>query len=81
MQILRVNPDVERAQIERLRALRDRRDNAAAQTALDKLEEGGGGTENLLPQILDCVEAYATVGEISNRLRKVWGEYRESASV
>ncbi len=79
--ILRVHPEVERAQIERLRALRERRDSAATEKALGKLEEGARSTENLLPRILDCVEAYATVGEISNRLRKVWGEYREAATV
>jgi methylmalonyl-CoA mutase N-terminal domain/subunit len=48
---------------------------------LARLEEGARGTENLLPRILECVEAYATVGEISNRLRVVWGEYREAATV
>jgi methylmalonyl-CoA mutase, N-terminal domain len=79
--ILRVDPAVERAQIERLRALRERRDSAAAEKTLSRLEEAARGTENLLPRILDCVEAYATVGEISNRLRKVWGEYREAATV
>lgn len=79
--ILRVDPAVEQAQIERVRALRNRRDAAAVERALAKLEEGARGTENLLPRILECVEAYATVGEISNRLRKVWGEYRESATV
>ena len=81
VKILRVDPAVERAQTERLRALRERRDSAAVEKALGKLEEGARGTENLLPRILDCVEAYATVGEISNRLRKVWGEYREAATV
>ena len=79
--ILRVDPEVERGQIERLRALRERRDSAAVEKALGKLEEGARGAENLLPRILDCVEAYVTVGEISNRLRKVWGEYQEAATV
>ncbi|MBA3514104.1 MAG: methylmalonyl-CoA mutase family protein [Pyrinomonadaceae bacterium] len=79
--ILRVDPAVEKAQVERLRTLRQRRDSQAAETALVKLEEGARGTENLLPSILECVEAYATVGEISNRLRGVWGEYREAATV
>ena len=78
---LRVNADVERAQIERVRAVRARRDSAAAESALTKLEEAARGTENLLPRILACVEAYVTVGEIGNRLRTVWGEYRESATV
>jgi methylmalonyl-CoA mutase N-terminal domain/subunit len=45
------------------------------------LEEAARGTENLLPRILACVEAYATVGEISHRLRRVWGEYREALTV
>ncbi len=79
--ILRVDPAVEQAQVERLRALRDKRDSHAVDTALARLEEGARGTENLLPRILECVEAYATVGEISNRLRGVWGEYRETATV
>ena len=79
--ILRVDPAVEQAQVERLRSLRDKRDSHAAETALSRLEEGARGTENLLPRILECVEAYATVGEISNRLRNVWGEYRETATV
>jgi methylmalonyl-CoA mutase N-terminal domain/subunit len=79
--ILRVNPAVEQAQVERLRALRDRRNSSAVETALSRLEEDARGTENLLPRILECVEAYATVGEISNRLRLVWGEYRETTTV
>lgn len=79
--ILRVDPAVEQAQVERLRALRQRRDSVAVETTLARLEEGARGTENLLPRILECVEAYVTVGEISNRLRGVWGEYRETANV
>ncbi len=78
---LRVDPAVEQAQVERLRALRERRDSRAVETALARLEEGARGAENLLPRILECVEIYATVGEISNRLRGVWGEYREAATV
>jgi len=79
--ILRVDPAVEQAQVERLRALRQRRDSLAVESTLARLEEGARGTENLLPRILECVEAYATVGEISNRLRGVWGEYREAATM
>jgi methylmalonyl-CoA mutase N-terminal domain/subunit len=81
VQTLRIDPAIEQAQIERVRAVRSRRDSAAAHAALTKLEEAARGTENLLPRILDCVEAYVTVGEISNRLRKVWGEYRETSTV
>ena len=69
-------------QIERVRAVREKRDAEKAENALAKLEESRAkGDENLLPKILDCVENYVTVGEISNRLRKVWGEYREAVTV
>src|SRR6267142_1051209 len=78
---LRVDPAIENTQVERLHALRAGRDAAAVETALRKLEEAAQGTENVLPRILDCVEAFATVGEISNRLRDVWGEYREAVTV
>ena len=78
---LRVNPAIEQQQIERLHAVRARRDSVAVESALTKLEAAARGRENLLPFILEGVEAYATVGEISNRLRNVWGEYQESATV
>jgi len=79
--ILKVDERIERAQVERVRAVRERRDSAFAETALAKIEEAARGTENLLPRILDAVEASVTVGEISHRLRKVWGEYREAVTV
>ena len=78
---LRVDPSVEEAQIARVLALRERRDSTIAEAALVRLEESARGSENVLPRILECVEAYATVGEISNRLRRVWGEYREAVTV
>ena len=78
---LRVDPAVELDQIERVRALRRRRDSNATQFALARLQEAAKGTENVLPRILECVEALATVGEISNRLRAVWGEYREAVTL
>ncbi|HYY96045.1 MAG TPA: methylmalonyl-CoA mutase family protein [Pyrinomonadaceae bacterium] len=78
---LRIDPAIERAQVERLRSLRERRDNERVEVTLTLLEEAARGTENLLPRILDCVEALATVGEISRRLRHVWGEYREAVTV
>ncbi len=79
--ILRVDPAIEQAQIERVRSLRERRDGEAAEAELVRLEAAARGTENILPRILACVEAHVTVGEISNRLRRVWGEYRESVSI
>jgi len=78
---LRIDAEREVAQVARVKALRDRRDQPLTDTALTKLEETANGDGNLLPVILECVEAYATVGEISNRLRRVWGEYRETATV
>jgi methylmalonyl-CoA mutase, N-terminal domain len=79
--IQRVDARVERDQIERVRAVRARRDAAKAENALSKLEEAARGSENMMPLILDCVENLVTVGEISHRLRKVWGEYREAVTV
>jgi methylmalonyl-CoA mutase N-terminal domain/subunit len=79
--LLRVDEAIEREQVERLRALRERRDAVAAANALTALEEAAQGTENVLPRILTCVESWVTVGEISNCLRKVWGEYREAVSM
>lgn len=81
VQVLRIDPELEQAQIQRVRALRERRDAARATAALNKLQEAAQTSENLLPRILECVEAYATVGEISNTLRRVWGEYRETSTV
>src|SRR4051812_23191569 len=78
---LRVDPSIEQDQIERVRAVRAGRDAIATENSLKKLEEAARGTENVLPRILKCVEASATVGEISNRLRTVWGEYREAVTV
>jgi methylmalonyl-CoA mutase, N-terminal domain len=78
---LRIDPSVERAQVERLRALRTRRDAEKTEVALTLLEDAARSTDNLLPHILRCVEALATVGEISHRLRRVWGEYREAVTV
>ena len=79
--IQRVDAAIEQQQVERLRAVRAKRDAKKAENYLAKLEEAATGTENLLPKILDCVENYVTVGEISHKLRKVWGEYREAVTV
>jgi len=80
MPVLRVDPDLERAQVERVRAVRARRDAAAA-VAIAEVERAAGGGENLMPRILAAVEARATVGEISDAMRRVFGEYRESVVV
>jgi methylmalonyl-CoA mutase N-terminal domain/subunit len=79
--VLRIDPALEQAQVERVRSLRERRDAKAVNAALEKLQQAAGTTENLLPRMLESVEVYATVGEISNALRSVWGEYRETSVV
>ena len=67
--------------VARVQAVRAKRDANAADAALKRIEEAAQGTENLLPHILTAVEAYATVGEVSNVLRRIWGEYRESITI
>jgi methylmalonyl-CoA mutase N-terminal domain/subunit len=78
---LRIDPLIEREQVARLEALRARRDSAKTTAALAELERSARGSENLLPRILAAVEAYATVGEISDTLRRVYGEYQESVVI
>jgi methylmalonyl-CoA mutase N-terminal domain/subunit len=75
----RLDPALEKAQVERLRQVRAGRDSALAAEALDKLEQAARGAANLMPAILDAARAYATLGEISGRLKSVFGEYREAA--
>jgi methylmalonyl-CoA mutase N-terminal domain/subunit len=79
--ILRVDAEIERSQIARLNALRAKRDSALAKSALAELQSRAVTTENLLPAILAAVEAYATIGEISDALRRVFGEYQESVVI
>jgi methylmalonyl-CoA mutase N-terminal domain/subunit len=76
--LLRIDEEIERSQIARLNALRAKRDSSRTKSALAELQRRAGTTENLLPAILAAVEAYATVGEISDALRRLFGEYHES---
>jgi methylmalonyl-CoA mutase N-terminal domain/subunit len=79
--VLRIDPGIEREQVERLHALRARRNAARAAAALAAVESRARSGENLMPAILAAVEAYATVGEISDVLRGVFGEYRETVAL
>jgi methylmalonyl-CoA mutase, N-terminal domain len=74
---LRLDPAREHAQIERLRQVRASRSQHVLEQKLAALEEAARGSDNLIPPILEAAASYATVGEISDRLRKVFGEYRE----
>ena len=74
----RLDPAIEQAQVLRLGALRSSRNGILVDQRLDALEAAAQGSCNLVPHILAAAEAYATVGEISGRLRSVFGEYREA---
>jgi methylmalonyl-CoA mutase N-terminal domain/subunit len=75
---LRIDDQIERAQLARLNTLRAKRDASKVKASLAELERRAKSTENLLPAILAAVESYATVGEISDAMRHVYGEYQES---
>jgi methylmalonyl-CoA mutase N-terminal domain/subunit len=79
--IQRIDPGLESKQVERLRALRARRDPGPWKDALKQVEDAARSGANLMPRILRAVEAYATVGEISDTLRKVFGEYKEAVVI
>ncbi len=78
---LRVDPQIEAQQRERLGRLRAGRDQGAVDAALDKLAAAAQGREALIPRIMQCVEAQATLGEICGRLRQVWGEYHPPSTL
>ena len=78
---LRIDPEVERSQVARLKALRARRDGLKAKRALDEIDRRARSNENLMPAILAAVESYATVGEVSDTLRGAFGEYEESVVI
>lgn len=76
--ILRVDPEVQSRQVEKLKKLRSNRDNERVKRLLEELGNSASGDRNLMPKIIECVEAYATVGEISDTLRKVFGTFQEN---
>jgi len=78
---LKIDPEIERTQVARVKALRARRDGTKARAAIDEVERRARSNENLMPAILGAVEAFATVGEISDAMRRVFGEYRETVVV
>jgi len=77
----KIDPGLELKQIERVRALRMRRGAGPWKSALQAVEDAARSGENVMPRILAAVEAYATVGEISDAMRRVFGEYREAVVV
>ena len=79
--IQRIDPALEPKQVERVRALRARRDKKVWESALQQIEDAARTGENLMPRIVAAVEACATVGEISDSMRKVFGEYKETVVI
>jgi len=77
----RIDAELERRQVERVRAVRARRDAARWAAAVRGVEDAAQSGENLMPRIIEAVEAMATVGEIADALRRVFGEYRETVAI
>ena len=76
--LLKVDMSIQKKQCERLKKVKERRDNIKVDNILKKLEQEANGNINLMPTIIDAVKSYTTIGEISNILRKVFGEYKEN---
>ena len=81
VEILYIDDSTADTQLERLKELRRTRNNDVVRAALDRLQDVARGTGNTMHPLLDCVRAYATVGEMCDALREVWGEYEEVPSI
>jgi methylmalonyl-CoA mutase N-terminal domain/subunit len=77
IELLTIDPEVEQRQVERVRQLRASRDGRECHSALEAVTRAAGGTDNLVPHVIAAVEARATLGEISDAMRSVFGEYEE----
>jgi len=77
IEILYIDDSTAELQLQRLEELKRSRDNDQVRRTLDALKAGAKGRDNTMPLLLDCVRAYATVGEMCDALREVWGEYEE----
>ena len=79
LEVFRLDPSVEHAQIERIRAVRASRSRRDCETALEAVERTARSADNLVPVVIEAVEKHATLGEIADAMRRVFGEYRDSA--
>jgi methylmalonyl-CoA mutase N-terminal domain/subunit len=79
--LLEIDDSVEKKQIERLRRLRQDRDNEQVEQLLDRVRQVARSSDNIMPVLIEAVKAYATVGEITGALREVFGDYREPETV
>ncbi len=76
-ELLEVGTEVEQKQVARLKKIKAERNNQKVSQVLDKVHQVARGNDNIMPVLIEAVKAYATLGEISNALRDVFGEYRE----
>jgi methylmalonyl-CoA mutase N-terminal domain/subunit len=74
--LLKIDDEIRNIQIRKIKRLKETRDNLKVNTLLDVIKAKAKSNDNLLPTILDAVETYATLGEISDALRNVWGEFK-----
>ncbi len=79
--IFKVYPEVSQEQIRKLKKIKNKRDNSKVKSALKELKKKAQTDENLVCPVMNCVETYATIGEICDILREVWGEYRENMTL
>jgi methylmalonyl-CoA mutase N-terminal domain/subunit len=79
--LLKVNPEIEKRQTEKLNKMKKKRNEAKVQKELKLLRKTASSKQNIMPSILNCVKCYATLGEICDELRSVFGEYRESLKI
>jgi methylmalonyl-CoA mutase N-terminal domain/subunit len=77
IEILYIDQSSADEQLNRVEALKKTRDGDRVRRALDRLQAAARGTDNVMPEILEAVRAYATLGEMCDALREVWGEYEE----
>ena len=76
VELHKIDPEAEKKQTEKLKKLREERDNMQVNKSLENLEKAAAGNENMLPPILEAVKAYTTLGEICDVLRKIWGTHK-----
>ena len=73
--LMKIDDNVRMKQMDRLKTLKSKRDPQRITSSLSRLKSAAQGKDNVIPLILECVESYVTLGEISDTLRSVWGEY------
>ena len=79
--ILKVDPELEKQQIEFVRSVREKRDASSVRKRLTDLRQAAGSDSNIMPAVIGCAEAMVTVGEICDLLRGIWGEYKENVVI